>query len=72
MEQRKRNQVRYLLINERNRVERIDIKIKNKMTIISLIMIFGVGFVTGMYVTTQLEKGIEKRIYNDATKKQTR
>ena len=35
------------------------------MTAIALIMIFGVGFVTGMYVTTQLDKGIEKRIYKD-------
>ena len=35
--QRKRKQLRYLPIKERNKVERIDIKIKNKMTIISLI-----------------------------------
>ena len=64
MEQRKRRIRKYLLIRERNRDERIDIKTKNNMTIIILIMVFGVGFTTGMYVTTQIEKSIHKNINN--------
>ena len=49
----------------------INIKEKrNKMTAVGLIMIFCVGVVTGMYVTTQIDKGITKRIYkDDETKK---
>lgn len=39
------------------------------MATIGLIMIFCVGFVSGMYVTTQLDKCIDKRIYRDDTKK---
>ena len=27
------------------------------------IIIFGVGFISGMYIVTQLEKGIDKNIY---------
>tara|TARA_R110001583_G_scaffold9168_2_gene43246 strand:- start:2346 stop:2522 length:177 start_codon:yes stop_codon:yes gene_type:complete len=34
------------------------------MTIISLIIVFGVGFITGMYSATQIEKSIEKNINN--------
>ena len=41
------------------------IKITNNMATIGLIMIFCVGFVSGMYVTTQLDKCIDKRIYRD-------
>tara|TARA_R110000751_G_scaffold126236_3_gene228055 strand:+ start:2071 stop:2262 length:192 start_codon:yes stop_codon:yes gene_type:complete len=41
----------------------------NNMTTIGLIMIFCVGFVSGMYTTTQIDKCIDKRIYRDDTKK---
>ena len=34
------------------------------MTIISLIIIFGLGFIAGMYTTTQIEKSIENNIDN--------
>jgi hypothetical protein len=64
VEQRKRNLRKYLPIRERNRAEIIDIKTKNNMTIISLIMVFGVGFITGMYSATQIEKSINKNIDN--------
>ena len=33
------------------------------------ILIFGVGLVTGMYLVTQLEKGIERNINNRDLKK---
>ena len=62
MEQRKRNLRKYLLIRERNKEEKIDIKTKNNMTIISLIIVFGVGVTIGMYISSQIEKSIDNNI----------
>ena len=35
------------------------------MEITLSIITFGVGFISGMYIVTQLEKGIDKNIDND-------
>ena len=33
------------------------------------IIIFGVGFISGMYVVTQIEKGIERNVENNKKSK---
>mgnify|MGYP003659995371 CR=1 FL=1 len=38
---------------------------------LSLIM-FGVGLISGMYIVTQFEKGIDKNIKNNESKRQGR
>jgi len=62
VEQRRKNQVKYQHIKERNKVGKIGIKLKNNMETITIVAFFGMGVAVGLYISSQIDNNIDKNI----------